>query len=125
MTGRPVRPLSILLASDDAPFVDELSAAAAERGFALHTVGAEQDVDVALVQNGANVYVYDADGAPRRGARSATAFAARHPGIPVVLLADRADAPAAAGLILLDKVRPTERLLGAIETAYVAACSMN
>jgi DNA-binding NtrC family response regulator len=124
VTARPVRPLSILLASDDLPFVDKLSAAAAERGVALHTVGAEQDVDVALAQNGANVYVVDANRAVRRGARSATAFAARHPGIPVVLLADRADAPAAAGLILLDKLRPTAGLLGAIETAYVAACSM-
>lgn len=69
------------------------------------------------------MYVLDADGAPRRGARSATAFAARHPGIPVVLLADRADAPAAAGFVLLDKWRSSERLLRAIETVYAAACS--
>jgi DNA-binding NtrC family response regulator len=116
--------MRILLASDDLPFVDELSAAAAERGVALHTITAEQDVDVALAQNGANVYVVDADRAVRRGARSATAFAARHPGIPVVVLADRVDSPAAAGLILLDKLRPTERLLGAIESAYAAACSV-
>jgi len=120
----PARPLSILLASDDAPFVDKLSAAAAERGVGLHTLTEEEDVDVALAQNGANVYVVDADRAVRRGTRSATAFAARHPGIPVVLLADRADAPAAAGLVLLDKLRSSERLLGAIEAAYAAACSI-
>jgi DNA-binding NtrC family response regulator len=85
------RAISILLASDDIPFVDRLSAAAAERGLALHRLTAETDVDVALARHGANVYVVDADAAPRRGARSATAFAARHPGIPVVLLAEHAD----------------------------------
>jgi len=110
--------LSILLASDDVPFVDKLTAAAAERGVALHTLTAEQDVDVALAQNGANVYVVDANRAVRRGARSATAFAARHPGIPVVLLTDGGDAPAPAGLVLLDKLRPTDGLLGAIELVY-------
>jgi DNA-binding NtrC family response regulator len=120
--GRP--PLSILLASDDAQFIRKLSNAAVERGVAIHALAAEQDVDVALAQKGANVYVVDADGAPRRGARSATAFAARHPGIPVVLLADQADAPATAGLVLLDKGRSSERLLRAIETAYVAASSI-
>jgi DNA-binding NtrC family response regulator len=99
--------ISILLASDDIPFVDQLSAAAAERGLALHRLTAETDVDVALARHGANVYVVDADAAPRRGARSATAFAARHPDIPVILLADD-----------LEKRGPTERLLGAIERAY-------
>lgn len=116
--------LSILLASDDLPFVDELTAAAAERGVALHTLTAEQDVDVALAQNGANVYVVDANRAVRRGARSATAFAARHPGIPVVLVAERTDLQAAAGLLLLDKLRSTERLLGALETIYAAGSSI-
>lgn len=118
------RPLSILLASDDVPFADMLSAAAADRGVTLHRLTAEQDVDVALARHGANVYVVDADRAVRRGARSATAFAARHPGIPVVLLADRADAPAGAGLVLLDRLRSSERLIGAIETVYAAASSM-
>jgi DNA-binding NtrC family response regulator len=119
-----VEKMNILLASDDVPFVDKLSAAAAERGVALHTLSSDQDVDVALVRHGANVYVVDANTAVRRGARSATAFAARHPGIPVVLLADRADAPAAAGLVLLEKLRPTEGLLGAIELIYAASCSI-
>ncbi|MGN6798932.1 MAG: hypothetical protein ACTHKS_12380 [Gaiellaceae bacterium] len=123
MTPRGSRPISILLASDDASFVDELGAAAADRGVALHTLTAEQDVDVALARHGANVYVVDADRAPRRGARSATAFAARHPGIPVVLLTERADAPAVAGMILFDKLRSAEPLLSAIEGLFAAVRS--
>jgi len=119
-----LRPMSILLASDDVPFADRLSAAAADRGVAVHRLSGETDVDVALARHGANVYVVDADTAVRRSARSATAFAARHPGIPVVLLADRTDVPASAGLLLLDKFRSTERLLGAIETIYTAASSI-
>jgi DNA-binding NtrC family response regulator len=120
---RNPRPLSILLASDDIPFVDKLTAAAEERGVELHTLAADQDVDVALVRHGANVYVVDADAAVRRGARSATAFAARHPDIPVALVAERTDAPAAAGLLLLDKWQPTEGLLRAIELIFSSACS--
>jgi DNA-binding NtrC family response regulator len=116
--------MTILLASEDVPFADELSAAAADRGVAVHRLTAETDVDVALARHGANVYVVDADTGVRRGARSATAFAARHPGIPVVLLADGADAPAAAGLLLLDKWRSADRLLGALETIYTAASSI-
>ena len=115
--------MRILLSSEDIPFADKLSAAAADRGVAVHRLSAETDVDVALARHGANVYVVDADTAVRRGARSATAFAARHPGIPVVLLAERTDLPAAAGFLLLDKWRSTERLLGAIETIYTAASS--
>ena len=115
--GRP-RPISILLASDDIPFVDELSAAAAERGVALHRIPAGMDVDVALARHGANVYVVDAGAALRRGARSATAFAARHPEIPVVVLAGRAPAPTVDGVPLLDKRRSTHRLLAAIDHAY-------
>jgi DNA-binding NtrC family response regulator len=115
--------MSILLASDDIPFVDKLSTAAADRGVALHHLSDETDVDVALARHGANVYVVDADAAVRRGARSATAFAARHPDIPVALVAERTDAPAAAGLLLLDKWQPTEGLLRAIELIYATACS--
>jgi DNA-binding NarL/FixJ family response regulator len=115
--------MRILLASEDIPFVDKLSAAAADRGVAVDHLSAETDVDVALARHGANVYVVDADTGVRRGARSATAFAARHPEIPVVVLADR-DAPAAAGLLLLDKWRSTDRLLAAIETIYAAGSSI-
>jgi DNA-binding NtrC family response regulator len=111
-------PMHILLASDDGPFVDQLMAAAADRGVDLHIVSRETDVDVALARHGANIYVLDADAAVRRGARSATAFAARHPGIPVVLVAERPGSSAVGGLVLLDKWRPSEGLLGAIAVAY-------
>jgi DNA-binding NtrC family response regulator len=117
MPERP-RPISILLASDDIPFVDKLTSAAADRGVSLHHVPAEMDVDVALARHGANIYVHDAHTALRRGARSATAFAARHPGIPVIVLADHAAGSSVGGLPVLDKLRSTERLLGAIELAY-------
>ena len=115
--------MSILLASEDIPFADKLCAAAADRGVAVHRLTAETDVDVALARHGANVYVVDADTAVRRRARSATAFAARHPEIPVVLVAERTDLQAAAGLLLLDKLRSSDRLLGALETIYAAASS--
>ena len=102
-------PMRILLASEDLSFVDKLTAAAADRGVAVDRVSAETDVDVALARHGSNVYVVDANAAVRRGARAATAFAARHPGIPVVILADGADAPAPAGLVC---VQSPERSVG-------------
>jgi DNA-binding NarL/FixJ family response regulator len=116
---RPLRPIRILLASDDASFTERLSAAAGEQRLELSCVTTHADVDVELALHGSNVLVIDSNGALRRAARSATAFAALHPDIPVVVLADRASSRTVAGLLLLDKWRSTERLLGEIELAYL------
>ena len=116
---RMLRPIRILLASDDAPFVERLVEAAAARSISIDFTQAAEDIDVALARYGSNVYVLDTEDALPRGARSATAFAALHPDIPVVLIADRAGSRTVAGLLLLEKWRSTDRLLGEIELAFL------
>ena len=114
-----LRPLRILLASDDPPFAERLAEAARERDIALTCVPVGTDVHVALAANGSNVYVLDTRDALPRGARSATAFAALHPDIPVVLVAESAVTRTVAGLLLLEKWRSTDRLLGEIELVFL------
>ena len=116
---RALRPISILLASDDSPFAERLADAAHERKVALTCVPADTNIDVALVRYGSNIFVLDADDALPRGARSATTFAALHPDIPVVLVVEGASVRSVSGLLLLDKWRSTERLLGEIELAFL------
>jgi len=116
---RALRPLRILLASDDAPFAERLADGAHERKVALTCVPGDTNIDVALARYRSNVYVLDTRDALPRGARSATAFAALHPDIPVVLVAERAVSRTVAGLLLLEKWRSTDRLLGEIELAFL------
>lgn len=116
---RALRPIRILLASDDVKFVDRIANAARDRSVAITCVSGDADVHFELLRHSSNVLVLDAEDALPRGARSATAFAALHPGVPVVLLADRAETSTVAGLLLLEKWCSTERLLGEIELAYL------
>jgi hypothetical protein len=116
---RPLRPIRILLASDDVTFVDRIASAARDRSVAIACVSGDADVHLELVRHSSNVLVFDADEALPRGARYATAFAALHPGVPVVLIAERAETSTVAGLLLLEKWCSTERLLGEIELAYL------
>ena len=134
---RALRPISILLASDDwtrmeysyyvlkGNGLDEPTVMrainTAKRRFYLRPayLSADTNIDVALVRYGSNIFVLDADDALPRGARSATTFAALHPDIPVVLVVEGASVRSVSGLLLLDKWRSTERLLGEIELAFL------
>jgi len=73
--GRPIR---ILLVSDDDEFGGRMLVRAARRGVTMSLVGSGENLDVAAVGYGANVVVLDADEAPRRRTRAATAFASTH-----------------------------------------------
>ena len=116
---RALRPIKILLSSDDDRFAHELEAAAHDRSLGFAHVAADVDIEVALFRHAANIYVLDAGSALQRAARSATAFAELHPGIPVVVVADRAASPTLGSVALLDKWRSAERLLGEIERTYL------
>jgi hypothetical protein len=114
-----LRPIRVLLASDDDAFADRMAAAAHDLEIRVDRIPLETNVEMALVRNGSNVYVLDAGDALGRAARLATAFAALHPSVPVILVADRAASTAVDSVPLLDKWRSAERLLGQIELAYL------
>jgi DNA-binding NtrC family response regulator len=97
------RPIRILLVSDDDDFAGRVLARAARQGVTMSLVGSGENLDVAAVGHGANVVVLDADAAPRRRTRAATAFASTHPDVPVVLATTSPETVSLAGLPLVGK----------------------
>jgi DNA-binding NtrC family response regulator len=98
--GRPIR---ILLVSDDDEFAGRVLVRAARRGLTTSLVGSAENLDVAALGHGANVVVLDADIAPRRRTRAATAFASTHPEVPVVLATTSPATASLSGLPLVGK----------------------
>lgn len=116
---RALRPMRILLVSDDATFADRVVSVAASQGLSIASASSEDNLDLTALRHGANVVVLDTHDALRRTVRDATAFAALHPAVAVVLVTDGATAPSVSGLRLVDKWRSPERLLGEVEQAYL------
>ncbi len=114
-----LRPMRILLVSDDGKFADRVVSAATRHGFHIARAASEDDLDVATIHNASNVIVLDARDALRRAVRSATVFAALHPSVAVVLVADGATTPDVSGVRLVDKWSSAERLLGEVERAFL------
>jgi DNA-binding response OmpR family regulator len=114
---RPLHPMRILLVTDDERFAGTVSAAAEQRGLYLARATSRDDLDRSAKRDQPNVVALDARRAPRRTARTATAFAGLHPRIAVVVVADRAHT--ISGLRLVDKSRPPENLLEELERAYL------
>ena len=97
------RPIRILIVSDDDDFAGRVLVRAARRGITTSLVGSGEDLEVAAFGHGANVVVLDADVAPRRRTRAATAFASAHPDVPVLLATSGPTTASLAGLPLVEK----------------------
>jgi DNA-binding NtrC family response regulator len=95
--------MRILLVSDDDEFANRMLARAALRGMTMSLVGFGDDLELAAYGHGASVVVLDADGAPRRRTRAATAFASAHPDVPVLLATTTPATASLAGLPLVGK----------------------
>jgi DNA-binding NtrC family response regulator len=104
------RPIRILLVSDDDDFAGAVLARAARRGMTMSLVGSGEDLELAAIGHGASVVVLDADVAPRRRTRVATAFAGTHPDVPVLLATTSPTTASLAGLPLVGKASPDEFL---------------
>lgn len=100
----PSRPLRVLLVSDDDAFADELAALALDGGGELGRAAPHEDLELAAYRHGANVVAVDVDAALRRRIRTATAFAAAHPGVTIVLLASEPGEAVFAGLPVVAKL---------------------
>ena len=116
---RALRPMRILLVTDDATFADGVVSLATRRGLHVTLASTEDDLDIAALRHGPNIVVLDAHDALRRTVRAATIFAAVHVGIPVVIVANGAATPSISGLRLIDKWSSAERLLGEVERSYL------
>jgi hypothetical protein len=116
---RAIRPMRILLVTDDSRYADELASAALLRGVDLAQAAVGDDLDVTATAHAPNVVVLDAHHALARTSRTATVFAALHPQIATVIVADRAAKRSVGSVLVFDKWRSGERLLGELERAYL------
>jgi hypothetical protein len=106
----PTPPLRVLLVSDDLGFVEQLRRVAASTLVELAVAGPNDDLELAAYGHGAGVGAVDADEAPLRRVRLATALSGVHPRVTVVLLASRPESLPQTGLPLVAKT-PVEEIL--------------
>ena len=116
---RAIRPMRILLVTDDDNYADEVALAASLRGAELELAAVGDDLDAATSRHLPNVIVLDAHDALARTSRTASIFAALYPRIAIVIVANRASESGSGGIRVVDKWRSAERLLHELELAFL------
>ena len=116
---RAIRPMRILLVTDDARYADEVACAASRRGVDVALAPVDDDLDSAVNLHAPNVVVVDAHNRLARASRTATVFAALHPRIATVIVANRAPERNVGGVHVVDKQRSAEGMLGELERAFL------
>ena len=112
---RAIRPMRILLVTDDERYADEVASVAARRGVDLARASAGDDLDADTTRKAPNVLVLDANNRLARTSRAATVFAALHPRIATVVVANRAPERSVGGAQIVDKWRSAEHLFDELE----------
>jgi hypothetical protein len=116
---RPLRPMRVVLVTDDSRYADEMVSSATHRGITATVVSTAADVDATAAEFAANVVVFDAEKSVAGMTRRATAFAALHPRIAVGLITVQGLERNVGNVRLFDKWRSVERLLGELERVYL------
>jgi ActR/RegA family two-component response regulator len=116
---RAIRPMRILLVTDDGPYADEVASAASLRGVDLALAGVDDDLEATATSHAPNVVVLDADDKIARTSRAATVFAALHPRIATVIVARRAPERIVGSVQVVDKRRSADNLLADLENALL------
>ena len=116
---RAIRPMRILLVTDDERYADEIAYAASLRGVDLARAAVGDDLDATTTRNAPNVVVLDAHNTLARTSRTATVFAALHPRIATVIVAGHALERSVGNVHVVDKSRSAEHLLRELERAYL------
>jgi PleD family two-component response regulator len=116
---RALRPMRILLVTDDARYADDVLSAAATAGLHVDLATSKENIEHIALRTTPNVVVLDAHDRLTRTARAATVFAALHPSILVVVVAIGSPERANSNLRVFDKWRAAERLLDELARAHV------
>jgi CheY-like chemotaxis protein len=115
----PIRPLRTLLVTDDDRFARRVTAAATSKGVEVERASGADDLEAATSRHAPSVVVLDAQNTLAPASRAATLFAASHPQIAVVLMANRAPERSAGNFRVVDRRRSVQRLLRELELAYI------
>ena len=116
---RAIRPIRILLVTGDDRYADKIAFAASLRGVDLALAAVGDDLDAATTRDAPNVVVLDAHNTLARTSRTATVFAALHPRIATVVVANDALERSVGNVHVVDKRRSPERLLRELERAFL------
>jgi DNA-binding response OmpR family regulator len=116
---KALRPMRVLLVTDDDRFADRVTAAAQQQGLPIARASTGDDLDETADATTPNVVALDARTKLGRAARAATAFASVHPSIAVVVVARKASPRTLAGLRLVDEWSPPERLIDELNAAHL------
>jgi hypothetical protein len=116
---RAIRPMRILLVTDDGRYADDVATAASLRGVDFALAAVDDDLEATATSHAPNVVVLDADNQIARTSRAATVFAALHPRIAIVIVARQAPERIIGNVQVVDKRRSAERLLGDLEHALL------
>ena len=116
---RAIRPMRILLVTEDTCYADEVASAASRRGVDLALAAVGDDLDSATNLHTPNVVVLDAQNRLARASRTATVFAALHPRIATVVVANRAPERSVGSVHVVDKWCSADRLLQELERAFL------
>jgi hypothetical protein len=116
---RAIRPMRILLVTDDGRYAADVASAASLHGVELALAAVDDDLEATTTSHAPNVVVLDADNKIARTSRNATVFAALHPRIATVIVAKRASERSVGNVQVVDKRRSAERLLGDLEHALL------
>jgi len=111
--------MRILLVTDDGHYAEALASAASQRGVDLALAAVGDDLDQTATLHDPNVVVLDAKNTLARTSRSATVFAALHPRIATMIVANRAPERSVGNVQVVDRKRSGERLLGELEHAFL------
>lgn len=116
---RALRPMRILLVTDDTRYADDVLSAAATAGLHVDLATSKENIELIALRTTPNVVVLDAHDRLTRTARAATVFAALHPSILVAVVAVGGPERANSNLRVFDKWRAAERLLDELARAHV------
>jgi hypothetical protein len=116
---RAIRPMRILLVTDDGRYADDVATAASLRGVDVALAAVDADLEATAMSHAPNVVVFDADNQIARTSRTATVFAALHPRIATVLVGRQAPDRIVGNVQVVDKRRSAEHLLGDLEHALL------
>jgi hypothetical protein len=127
---RAIRPMRILLVTDDGRYADDVAKAASLRRVDFTLAAVDDDLEATTTSHTPNIVVLDADNKIARTSRTVTVFAALHPRIATVIVAERAPERSFGSVQVVDKRRSADHLLGDLEHALLglaapveAACS--
>jgi hypothetical protein len=115
----PLRPLQVLLVTDDVRYAADVVAAADTVGVAMTAVKPAIDIGAAVIRAGANVVLFDGGGEFAAIEPNASAFATAHPHVVVGVVATGMEDMQAGNFVVMHRWGAPERLLDELARVYV------